>query len=73
MKLALKQRHFLKDLLRCATFSIVHYPFSIQSNKFQSVCLRHFAPEEIASSGAKIYSKVMGTMENLKQNLSGMA
>ena len=32
MKLARKHRHFLKDLLRCATFSIFHYPFSIDSN-----------------------------------------
>ena len=33
MKLARKHRHFLKDLLRCATFSIFHYPFSIDTNK----------------------------------------
>ena len=37
MKSARKLRHFLKDLLRCATFSIVHYPFSILSNKFQFI------------------------------------
>ena len=32
MKFACKHRHFLKDLLRCASFSIIHYPFSIDPN-----------------------------------------